>query len=207
MKPATNGRPRKWKRCPDCTRRLLIADDFYHWNDSRDGNERMSRVCKPCTRRRARKRYARVMADPYLASRERALSAERHRRSFESGKNAERCRRYRDRMKREDPARYQRTLEDARIRSRLAKSNGDVPPRTVVRPFAEALELKLKPDPLVEFLRALSPEDLPTDDTSDARKVYSLLHANPQRVSVSVADRIVTRCGGALATVYPELYA
>jgi hypothetical protein len=206
MKPAKKrGRPPTYKRCPECTRRLLIADDFYHWNDSRDGGHRVSRVCKVCTRGRARKRYANVMADPYLAARERALSAVRHRRYLESGKNAERCKRYRDRVKREDPARYQRMLEDARIRSRLAK--GDKPPKSVVRPFSEPMEPKLKPDPLVAFLRNLPPEQLPTEDTSDARKVYALLYANPQRVSLSVADRLVTRYGGALAMVYPELYA
>lgn len=213
--PKKRGRPRKWKRCPECTRVLSLADDFYHWNDARhpgENRERISRVCKECTRRRARKRYRQVMADPYTAAHERELSKKRQARyrADDPAKNAARCKRYRERIKEEDPARYRAMLEDARIRSRLAKNNGESPPRCVVRSFPEPWTPALDPTPLVAFLSRLGADDAPSYDdlaATDARKVYALLNENPKRVSVVVADRLLTMYGGALSNVYPELFA
>jgi hypothetical protein len=200
-----NGRPRKWKRCPECGKTKSLAEDFYHWKETR-GRPRESRVCKECTRARNRARYARIMADPYLAERERAMNAERHRRTAEA--NRERCRRYRAKVKAERPEVYQRQLEDARIRTRLQHNNAAELPKWTVSSFAEpATEAPqhLPVEPLAAFVRIARAEGAKVSQRDVDIVTKAVNHG--YRVGLPVADRIITCAGGALSNVYPEVYS
>jgi hypothetical protein len=188
-----------YKVCPDCTRRLRIAEDFYHWLD--EGKDRTSRICRQCTCRRSKKRRDKIKSDPYLLKRERARQNKWGR---GHPRNAERCRIYREKLKRERPEVYQQQLEDSRIRSR-AKREGKplVSKRAVV---VEPRVPRLPVEPLVRFLNHLTIDDLQLTE-SNVRAVYRVLREHPNDVSVVIADRLITQCGGALSNVYPELYS
>lgn len=193
------GRPPKWKVCEQCRRRKLIMQDFYRWED--DGRTHVASRCKPCYREQVRARYREAMADPYTAKRLRERQNSWAQRKV---RNAERCRRYRAKLKAERPEVYQQQLEDARIRNRLRNERlgkAAVTKRAaVVEPDTAALPLA----PLVEFLGGVDLNTIPKDE---ARLAYRALKENRQYVTVNVADRLVTSYGGALSNVYPELFA
>lgn len=194
------GRPAKWRRCPQCNTRGLIGDDFYTWNDN--GARRISRLCKECCRQRVRDRYKRIMADPYLAERERTRKTDW---ATKQARNPERCRRYRAKLKAERPDVYQQQLEDARIRNRQRADKRGAPTATKRTPVTEAPARRVPVDPLVDFLERHGDED--RMDPADVRTVYRIVHEGAARVSVPVADRLITTLGGSLAAVYPDLYA
>lgn len=195
------GRPPKWRVCPRCRRRKLIAEDFYHWFE-RNGRERVARQCKECRREIVRLRYAAIMADPYLRRREleRKASWEVEQRKRE--RNPDRCRRYREKLKAERPEVYQQQLEDARIRRRLRNERLGVPKGKPLHPVKNPPPLWLPVEPLLKFLRANRIESMHGE-----RDLYRVLHETATTVSLPVADRIITRAGYALPLVYPELYA
>lgn len=193
--------------CPECNvvKREAL---FYHWKDSRNGNQRSTRVCKACTRRRQRERYRRVMADPYLAKHEREMNSARQKRYYAENpeRNNARCRRWREKVKRTDPKRYQQMLEDSRIRSRLAKNREDTMPVGVRVKVKEPRGNYLPVEPLIEFLNSLPVRTL-REHERELRSTYRVLHESRAGVTVKVADSVVTAYNGALANVYPELYA
>lgn len=200
-------RPRKYRTCPECELRGEIAEDFYTWVDK--GSRRVSRLCRDCTRERARRRYAERMADPYIKRRERerqrTWAAEERKRNA----NPDRCRRYRARVKAERPDVYQQQLEDARIRRRLRNDLQGKPAGTKRVIVTEPMGHRLPAAPLARVMaeaeRAGIIDPYDRGDT-DARAAFRVLHET-DRVSVAVADRLLTRVGSALAVVYPELYA
>jgi hypothetical protein len=190
--------------CSVCGREKPITC-FYKWNDR--GEPRLSRPCKSCKRRKVRERYQAILADPYLTKRERErernLSPEALQRQHE--RNAERCRRYREKLKRERPEVYQQQLEDARIRAHLrGEERGTLTGHTravVVEPVTAPLPI----EPLIGFIaRAADEEEVISE--SMQRTIYRVTHEQ-EAVSMVVADRIITQLGGSLAIVYPELYA
>jgi hypothetical protein len=202
------GRPPVWKLCPTCWRKKRIAEDFYHWTD--EGSPRMSAQCKVCIRAIRRERYREVVADPYLQRRLRERQNEWAQR-VDQRENAERCKRYREKLKRERPEVYQQQLEDARIRGRLRNDRLNKPPgirrAEVIEPHVAPLPVA----PLLAFLNRLGTDVLGVSDRAMPKDVARAIHRakteNREHVTVAVADRIITAYGGALSTVYPELFA
>lgn len=199
------GRPTKYKVCPDCNRRKLLAKDFYHWDD---GGPRTSRQCKPCVRARRRQRYEQVMADPYLRARLRRRKDE-----WEANKrkrNPERCREYRARLKAERPEVYRQQLEDARIRGRLRKERlKPTTPITTKRATLPHEPLVYVPvEPLREFLTRVDLDNaaIAVGETA-TRTAFKVLHEGKVEISERAADRVLTAFNGSLASVYPELYS
>jgi hypothetical protein len=202
------GRPRKWKVCPSCRRRKLLAEDYYHWTD--DGSARTSRLCKPCVNDQRRKRYREVVDDPYLKRKLHERQSDWAKENLRKG-NAERCRRYRERVKAERPDLYQRQLEDQRIRGRIAREAQGKPARMTGRsPLKQAPVPKVPVGPLIEFLGRVDRTGRSADKSDYAvRATYHVLHevAPDALVTMTVADCILTAFNGSLANVYPELYA
>lgn len=200
-------RAHKYRTCPECGVRGVIADDFYTWVDK--GSRRVSRLCRVCTRAHARERYAARMADPYIKRRERerqrTWAAEKAKRIA----NPDRCRRYRARLKQERPKVYQQQLEDARIRRRLRNDLQGKPATTKRAVVIEPKGRRLPAAPLARVLREAERtgqiDPFNRGDT-DSRTAFRVLHET-DRVSVLVADRLLTRVGSALAVVYPEFYS
>lgn len=191
------------RTCRACGQEKRVSG-FYQWRDSRSGAPRIDLDCRACKRKRTRERYAEMMADPYLASRENKRKAEWHRAHPNTGVEA--CRRYRERLKRERPEVHQQQLEDARIRARLRNERLGIPTGpTHVVVHEKKSHASLSVEPLVEFL-ALVPEGTIDALHPSSQRAIRRLSEDPG-VSPLVADRIVTACGGALPLVYPELYA
>lgn len=203
MSAPKRGRPRKWKQCPQCRRRKLIEADYYRWTDG--DTVRVSAQCKVCVRARRRAAYERTVADPYLREqmrkRQRSWEAEQRKRKA----NPERCKRYRERLKAERPEVYRQQLEDARIRNRLRNERIGKPEGVKTAKVDERIP-RIDAGPLLDFVHlAMNAGQVP--DPTDARTVFRLVHEGKGRVSMLVADRLVTALGGTFSTVYPELYA
>lgn len=199
------GRPTKYKICPDCQRRKLLAEDFYHWYD--DG-PRTSRQCKLCVRKRRRQRYQQVMSDPYL--RERLSRRKARWEANKRARNPERCREYRARLKAERPEVYEQQLEDARIRGRLRKErlnpNAPLAPKRSPLPHEPLAYVPI--EPLREFLSRVDLDNAAaTVGETVTRTAFKVLHEDRAEISERAADRVLTAFNGSLASVYPELYA
>lgn len=199
------GRPSKYKICPDCNRRKLLAKDFYHWDD--DG-PRTSRQCKLCVRERRKKRYEQVMADPYLRARlnKRKLQWEANKRH----RNPAVCRAYRARLKAERPEVYEQQLEDARIRGRLRKErlNPKAPITTKRAPLPREPLVYVPVEPLRQFLSRVDFDNAVVSVGETAmRTAFKVLHEDRAEISERAADRVLTAFNGTLISVYPELYS
>jgi hypothetical protein len=186
--------------CSVCKREKRITY-FYAWTNR--GQPRLSGECKACKRKKMRARYLAVQADPYLARRERERKMSWEATQRKQGLNPERCRRYRERLKRERPEVYQQQLEDARIRHRLHSEQQGTQAGTARAVVVEPVETPLPIEPLVEFL-ARVPEEVISDSLQ--RTIYRVTHES-EAVSMVIADRIITAYGSSLSNVYPELYA
>jgi hypothetical protein len=200
------GRKPKYKRCPDCWRKKLIAEDFYTWLDR--GRPRVSTRCKLCHRKRVRARYAAMMADPYLAARERDRKNSWEQVRQRQIHNAERCRRYRERLKTERPEVYRQQLEDARIRNRRRHERRNRPITTKRAAVINAPPVKLPSEPLKAFLAHVDLDaERPNLSVAAKRAAFRVLHEGNGIVTATVADLVITSLGGSLTHVYPELYA
>jgi hypothetical protein len=143
------------------------------------------------------------MADPYLLERYRARQREYKRRPEVMARNAERCRRYRAKLKRERPEVYQQQLEDARIRNRrqhegraLHVKTGSLPPDP---------KRWLPAEPLLRYLAGV--EYQPKHETAQRALLRVVNENRRSRLLYQTADLLITDAGGALALVYPEVYA
>jgi hypothetical protein len=187
--------------CPGCGKKKPRKTGYYRWTDN--GSPRKSRLCKTCIRQAQRERHERIMADPYLAGRERARKNTWEGRQRRAEANPDRCRRYRERLKAERPDVYQQQLEDARIRNRQRYDNRQAP-TTTKRAKVHQPRVHVPAEALVRFLDRFPDEAFL--DESDTRAAFRARHEG-DNVSVGVADRLITTLGGNLADVYPDLYA
>jgi len=188
------------KTCPECGQSKPLRSGFYRWKN--DGKPYWSRVCRVCVRERSRRNYRKNMADPYTAEKERE-----RRRNYPDRKgpqNAERCKRYRERMKRERPDAYARYLEDARMRRKLANELAGKTLRPATTNWVgKGHYVYLDPAPILTV--ALAMKD--TADPTVARSIRRLITGESRHVELSVVDAITLRAGLSPHDVYPELVA
>lgn len=199
--PASKPHRHRRKRCPACGVVYDLRARYFTYATDPETGKRLWKSCRRCDRKRQAAMRARAKADPERAARRREQHREWQRaaRVRDPQKSREAVRRWRARLKEEDPDRYVELLIIPRRFRAGENRNLSRATRTKYDRYRKPSHVEaVPPEPLVAWICARfdgwQSHEIAAiaGDAVSERWLFKLLHGNPASLELDAVDRFLT---------------